>query len=107
MARWYGFRLDEIRAMSLADFHMLDGFTKRFPPTEILMKAELTAKGFRFESEAKQQPVGREVLKMNSEVLAQLPPRRNVKTLAQMPAFLRTPEQLKMYADMKAKWQTS
>jgi hypothetical protein len=44
---------------------------------------------------------------MNSEVLAQLPVRKNVRTLDQMPAFLRTPEQLAMIEGMKKEWKSS
>jgi hypothetical protein len=44
---------------------------------------------------------------MNSEALAQLPARKKIKKLAEMPAFLRTPDQLKMIEEVKKQWQTS
>ena len=49
----------------------------------------------------------REAARMNSEALSKMPPRRNVRKLADMPAFLRTPDQLKMIADMEREWRTN
>ena len=104
MARWFGFSLAEIRAMSLEDFHRLDGFLKRFPPADILVAAYL---GYKDPTEKKGKATPREALKMNTEALAQMPPRRNVKTLAQMPAAVRTPEMLKVIEEMRAQCQMS
>ena len=48
-----------------------------------------------------------EARKMNSEYLASLPPRKNAKTLLQMPAQFRTPEMLRIIEEQKAACQTS
>ena len=53
------------------------------------------------------KPSIKEAAKLNSEALAKMPVRRNIKTLAQMPAFLRTPDQLKMIDDLRAEWKSS
>ena len=89
--------------MSLADFHRLDGFLKRFPPVDILVASYLHYK----EPGQEERVTPREAVKMNTEALAQLPPRRNVKTIAQMPSAARTPEMLKIIDELRAQCQTS
>lgn len=89
--------------MSLEDFHRLDSFLMRFPPVDVLVAAYL---GYKEPgSEKKRTP--REAIKMNTEALAQMPPRRNAKTLAQMPAFLRSQQFMGVIEDLKQKCQTS
>ena len=104
MARWFGFSLAEIRAMSLEDFHRLDGFLTRHPPVDILVAAYL---GYKDPSAGKKKVTSREAIKMNSEALAMMPPRQKSKMLAQMPAAVRTPEMLAVIEAMRAQCQTS
>ena len=92
--------------MLLTDFWMLDGFMAAHPPADILIAAYLGYKAPAWDGKRRKVSV-REAARMNSEALAKMPPRRNVKQLAQMPAFLRTPEQLKMIDDMRKEWKNS
>jgi hypothetical protein len=85
---------------------MLDAFMTVHPPADILVAAYLGYKGPGREGK-RGKPSMREAARINSEALANMPPRRNVKKLAEMPAFLRTPEQLKMIADMEREWKNS
>ena len=92
--------------MLLTDFWMLDGFMAAHPPADILIAAYLGYKAPAWDGKRRKVSV-REAARMNSEALSKMPPRRNVKQLAQMPAFLRTPEQLKMIEDMRKEWKNS
>ena len=85
---------------------MLDSFMTAHPPADILVAAYL---GYKAPGRGgKRGPASmREAARMNSEALSQMPPRRNVRKLADMPAFLRTPDQLKMIADMEKQWRTN
>jgi hypothetical protein len=91
--------------MLLTDVWMLDGFFARHPPVDLLVAAYL---GFKAPA-ATPTMTRRQANRANTEALAALPPRRNekTKTLAQMPAFLRTPQQLEMIEGMKREWQAS
>lgn len=104
MARWYGYSLEKTRGLLLTEFWMLDAFLARHPPVDLLAAAWL---GFKAPGETVGAKNIVDAKRMNSEVLNSLPPRRNVKTLAQMPAFLRTPDQLKWIEGLKKQWQTS
>jgi hypothetical protein len=84
---------------------MLDGFIADYPPVDLLVAAYLGVKP---------KPKGpipkvsmREAVRMNSEALAKMPMRKNIKTIDQMPAFLRTPEQMAMIEGMKKEWSSS
>jgi hypothetical protein len=92
--------------MPLTDFWMLDAFMAEHPPADILVAAYL---GYRAPGRdgKRGRPSMREAARMNSEALAKMPPRRNVRKLADMPAFLRTPEQLKMIEDVRQAWTNS
>lgn len=84
---------------------MLDGFIAEHPPTDLLVAAYL---GFKPKDKGDRRKVSmREAVRMNTSTLSKMPMRRNVKTLAQMPAFLRTPEQMAMIEEMKRQCQTS
>ena len=85
---------------------MLDGFMNEHPPADILVAAYLGYKAPGRDGK-RRKPSLREAARMNSEALSKMPPRKNVRKLADMPAFLRTPEQLKMIADMEAEWRTN
>lgn len=76
------------------------------PPADILVAAYL---GYKAPSRTgkRGKPSFREAARMNSEALSKMPRRRNVRKLADMPAFLRTPDQLKMIADMEKEWRTN
>lgn len=90
--------------MLLTDFWMLDAFLAVYPPADVLVAAYL---GYKSPETKGKRPSFREAARMNSEALSKMPVRKNIKKLAQMPAFLRTPEQLKMIADMEREWRTS
>jgi hypothetical protein len=92
--------------MPITDFWMLDGFMASFPPADILVAAYLGYKPQKQRGRG-QKPSMRDAAKMNSEALAKMPVRRNVKTLADMPAFLRTPDQLKLIEEMQREWKSS
>lgn len=91
--------------MLLTDFQHLDGFLADHPPLDILAAAWLGVKP----AGAQKKPSIREAGRMNSEALAQahVPAPKRLKQLADMPAFLRTPEQLKMIESMRAQWKNS
>jgi hypothetical protein len=92
--------------MPITDFWMLDAFMTEHPPADILVAAWL---GYKPQGkDGKRGPVSmREAARMNSEALAKMPARRNVRKLADMPAFLRTPDQLKMIEDVRQAWTNS
>ena len=92
--------------MLLTDFWMLDGFMAAHPPADILIAAYLGYKAPAWDGKRRKVSV-REAARMNSEALSKMPPRRNVRKLADMPAFLRTPDQMKMIADMEREWRTN
>jgi hypothetical protein len=104
MGRWFGYTLAETRAMTLEEVHMLDGFLLRHPPVDVLVAAYL---GYKEPGKADAKVTRREALKMNSEALDAMPPRRHVKTLAQKPAFVRTPDFLKLVDDLRLSCQTN
>ena len=85
---------------------MLDGFLLRHPPVDLLVAAYLGVKPKTADGKAPKVTM-RDAVRMNSEVLAEMPIRKNIKTLAQMPAFLRTPESLAMIEGMKKEWNNS
>ena len=85
---------------------MLDSFMAAHPPADILVGAYLHYKAPGRDGK-RGRPSMREAARMNSEALSKMPPRRNVRKLADMPAFLRTPDQLKMIADMEREWRTN
>ena len=89
--------------MLLTDFLHLEGYLADHPPLDILAAAWLGIKP----KDSGKKPTIREAARMNSEVLAQLPAQRRVKQLADMPAFLRTPEQLAMIDSVRAQWKNS
>lgn len=103
MARWYGYTLEKTRGLLLTEFWMLDAFLARYPPVDLLVAAYL---GFKRPGADSAKSLS-EAKRMNTEALKSMPPRRNVRTLAQMPAFLRTPDQLKWIEGLKAEWQKS
>ena len=111
MARWYGMKLAEIRAMTLIDFWMLDGFLARHPPVDLIAASAAAHFGLQRQKQsgtaAPERPSMHTAARANREGLAQMPPRRKVKSLDQMPAFLRTPEKLAEIERMKAKWAMS
>ena len=74
------------------------------PPADILVAAYL---GYKPPEQRGKKASMREAARMNSEVLSKMPVRKKVRKLADMPAFLRTPEQLKMIADMEKEWRTN
>jgi hypothetical protein len=106
MARWYGMNPNETRAMLLTDFWMLDGFLLRHPPVDLLAAAYMGVKPPEKRG-AKGKPAMREIARQNAEALRTMPPRKHVRTLDQMPAFLRTPEKLAAIEKMRAEWQTT
>ena len=77
-----------------------DAFLVVHPPVDLLAAAYL---GYKAPLAARSLHDAR---KANTEALAKLPPQKNRKTLAQMPAFLRTPEMMAMYEKSRAEWQT-
>jgi hypothetical protein len=85
---------------------MLDQFMVTFPPADVLLAARWGYKAPGRDGK-RGKPSFREAARMNSEALSKMPPRRNVRKLADMPAFLRTPDQLKMIADMEKEWRTN
>ena len=85
---------------------MLDSFMAAHPPADILVAAHLHYKAPGRDGRPV-KPSFREAARMNSEALSKMPPRRNVRKLADMPAFLRTPDQMKMIADMEREWRTN
>ena len=85
---------------------MLDSFMTAHPPADILVAAYLHYKAPNRDGRRGKTSI-REAARMNSEALSKMPPRRNVRKLADMPAFLRTPDQLKMIADMEREWRTN
>ena len=87
--------------MLLTDVWMLDGFLVRHPPVDLLVAGWMGHKSVA----ANGKPDRRSAIKTNTEAFAALPPRKKVRTIDQMPAFLRTPEQLKMIAGAKAEWE--
>jgi hypothetical protein len=84
--------------MLLTDVWMLDEFFAQHPPVDLLVAAYLGFKSPGRDGKVSTQQARR----ANSEVLAALPPRKNVRKLADMPAFLRTPDHLAMIEKMKA-----
>ena len=92
--------------MPLSDFWRLDGFLAEYPPVDLLVAVYLgvkpTSQGVTGKKTSK-----RDAVRMNTEALAQMPVRKNVKTIDQMPAFLRTPEQLALIEGMKKEWSSS
>ena len=106
LARWHGIPPAAARSVLLTDFWMLDGFLDQHPPADILVAAYLGYKPRKQRGKGA-KPSIKEAAKLNSEALAKMPVRRNIKTLAQMPAFLRTPDQLKMIDDLRAEWKNS
>ena len=106
MARWFGYTLSEIDALLLTDVWMLDRFLARHPPVDMLVASYL---GYKQPGEKGKlrKPNRHEAARANAEALAAMPPRRNVKTLAQMPEFLRTPEKMKMLEETRRQWQTT
>ena len=107
LVHWHHIPLDRVRAVLLTDFWLLDRFILNHPPIDVLLAAHLGYKSPASEDEPRSRPSVREAARMNSEALAQLPVRKKIKKLAEMPAFLRTPDQLKMIEDMRKQWQTS
>jgi hypothetical protein len=89
--------------MLITDFWMLDGFIERHPPVDVLIAAHL---GYKSAAQRK-KPSAREAARMNSEALAAMPPRRNVRSILQMPAAARTPEMLQVIANMREQWKNS
>jgi hypothetical protein len=85
---------------------MLDAFVVEYPPTDLLVAAYLGLKPKTKDGRAPKVSM-REAVRMNSQALAEMPARKNVRTLDQMPAFLRTPEQLAMIEGMKKEWKSS
>lgn len=77
----------------------LDGFLATHPPVDLLAASWL---GYKAPGEKGKVLRFPEAAKANSEVLKQLPVRKNVRTLEQMPAFLRTGESLAMIEGVKA-----
>lgn len=90
--------------MLLTDFWLLDGFLAVYPPADVLLAARW---GYKPPEQDGKKLSLREAARMNSEALSKMPVRKNIRTLSQMPAFLRTPDQLKMIADMEKEWRTS
>lgn len=90
--------------MLLTDVWMLDAFLARHPPVDLLAAAYMNWKPLH---SSQTEVSRRDARKANSEALASLPPRRKTKTLAQMPAFLRSPDQLAMIEKVQAEWQTN
>jgi hypothetical protein len=93
--------------MLLTDVWLLQGFLGQHPPVDLLFAAFI---GWKTEPTAPTAGSLKEARKANSQALATLPPRKGkakTRTLEQMPAFLRTPDQLKMVEEMRQKWQTS
>ena len=99
MARYFGMRPAEVRDMWMTDFFMLDGFLLRHPPVDLLVAAYLGAKP---QQRPGQRPDPALIAKLNAEALDAMPARRRVKTLDQMPAFLRTPEKMKRIEELRA-----
>ena len=90
--------------MLITDFWMLDAFMSVYPPADILVAAYL---GYKSPEAKGKRPSFREAARMNSEALAKMPPRQKIRKLAEMPAFLRTPDQLKMIEDLRREWTSS
>jgi hypothetical protein len=104
---WHHIPLDRVRSVLLTDFWLLDRFILNHPPIDVLMAARYGYRAPASEDDPHPRPSPREAARMNSEALAQLPMRKKIKKLAEMPAFLRTPDQLKMVEEMKKRWQTN
>jgi hypothetical protein len=91
--------------MLLTEVWMLDKFLTRFPPTDLLMAGQLNYKA--------PEPTASDVSSMaaakrsNSAYMKELPPRRNVMTLEQIPARFRGPDMLAVIERMKAECRTS
>lgn len=85
---------------------MLDAFAVDYPPADLLIAAYLGHKPKSHDGKPS-KVAKRDAVRMNSEALSQLPVRKNIRTLDQMPAFLRTPEQLAMIEGMKKEWKSS
>lgn len=90
--------------MLLPDVWAMDSFFAKHPPVDLLVAAYL---GFKAPEKADQKTVSaRERARKNAQALMQMPPRKNVKNLSEMPEFLRTPEKMAAIERMKAEWQT-
>lgn len=105
MARWFGYRLEEIGRMRLNEVWLLDRFLSRYPPADLFVAA-----WFKYqppaEKGAKRKSVDRRTaIRENSEVLAKLPIRKNAPRLENMPAFVRTPEMIELVGKMRREWQ--
>ncbi len=85
---------------------MLDEFVVRYPPVDLLVAAYLGVKPKTKGGKAA-KPTMREAARMNSEALSNMPVRKSIRTIDQMPAFLRTPEQLAMIEGVKKEWKSS
>ena len=108
MIRWFGYTLRQVDEMLLIDVWMLDGFIARCPPLDLLVAWHLGYRQPDRQTE-KGKPAKidrREIAKHNAKELAKLPPRRGLRTLDQMPDFLRTPEKMKMLEETRRQWQT-
>lgn len=99
--------------MYLKDFWLMERFYARYPPVDILVAAYV---GYEAQGAKEEKKSVRQAARSNSAALRStfhprvdatfgdlLKPRgRGGKTLADMPAYLRTPEKMAMMAKMKA-----
>lgn len=97
MARYYGMRLAEVRAMLWTDFFMLDGFLERHPPIDLIAAAYFGVKPKRGKMSIK------EAAKVNARGLSVMPPRK----LAVLPERLQRPEIAALIEKMRADWQAA
>lgn len=99
MARYYGMRLAEVRAMLWTDFFMLDGFLERHPPIDLIAAAYFGVKP----KQRRGKMSIKEAAKVNAEGLSVIPPRN----LAALPARLQRPEIAALIEKMRADWQAA
>jgi hypothetical protein len=87
--------------MPLSDFWMLEQFTVRHPPADLLVASYL---GYKREGKQNTRQAARE----NASALSAIPPKMlQMKSIDQMPSFVRSPEMLKVMEGVKAEWRAN
>ena len=100
MARYFGMRPAEVRAMWMTDFFMLDGFLERHPPVDLIAAAYF---GVKPKEHRRGRMSMKEAAKVNAKGLSVMPPRN----LAQLPERLQRPEVAALIEKMKADWKAN
>jgi len=84
--------------MPLSDFWMLEQFTLRHPPADLLVASYI---GYQQEGKANRKRAVRE----NATAIANIPAKMlQMKPIEQMPEFLRNTEMLEVMNKVKADW---